>query len=186
MNFRRLSRTILFEDLPKPPLHYHWRVLIKAVNIRTFFTLFVSIIILIEVLGHPLPLKLINLQTIEGDTTQSPNNPNTPSSSQSPANLSNPTTHCTKANSLEQTVTSSSSSMPNNCGSVTDNAPDLTSENLPVEFEFDQSILVGHSAGDNGEVEGTLDDLPENLDPSELFSYLTPSDHNEDILSMFE
>jgi len=47
--------------------------------------------------------------------------------------------------------------MPNNCGSVTDNAPDLTSENLPVEFEFDQSILVGHSAGDNGEVEGTLD-----------------------------
>jgi hypothetical protein len=48
--------------------------------------------------------------------------------------------------------------MTNNCGSGTDNStPDLTSENLPDEFEFDQSILVGHNSGDNGEVEGTLD-----------------------------
>lgn len=92
--------------------------------------------------------------------TQSPsnqNNPHTPSSSQSPAHSANPTTHSTTASTLAQTVTSSSSSLSNNCGSGTDHsAPDLTSENLPDDFEFDQSIL-GHHTGDNGEVEGTLD-----------------------------
>ncbi|XP_031562916.1 zinc finger MIZ domain-containing protein 1-like isoform X5 [Actinia tenebrosa] len=126
-----------------------------------------------------------------GDTSHSPANPSTPSSSQSSTNHSNPTStlNTTTANSVEQTITSSAPSLTNNCGSNTDNsAPDLTSENLPDEFEFDQSILVGHNSGDNGEFEGTLDDLPENLDPSQLFSYLTPSDPDphEDILSMFD
>lgn len=105
--------------------------------------------------------------------------------SRGPATPQTPGSHNSQKGTTDRPQHPSSLPQASGAGNTDTTAPDLESDNLPDEFNFD--VLESDHGGGTDGVEGALDVLPGTLDPEELFSYLTPSDMpSEDILSMFE